>query len=194
MADKPRIGLFIGDPTGIGPEITAKVLTNREIYTKCYPLVIGDDRAFRVGQKIAQTDLKYSPRKDIHEVSISSLDFTFFDLENLDPNKIILGKMSSLSGKAVGDTIKSSIDLATKGIIDAFVYAPINKEALYRGGCPFKAEIDFFAHLLGLTTGFGEMNVLEDLWTSRVTSHISLGEVTKHITRDMVLQAIKELP
>jgi 4-hydroxythreonine-4-phosphate dehydrogenase len=82
------------------------------------------------------------------------------------------------------------VQLALSKKIDAVVYAPLNKEALYRGGYPFKGEIGFFAHLLEVKDGFGEMNVLGELWTSRVTSHIGISDVSKNITQKKVLDAI----
>jgi 4-hydroxythreonine-4-phosphate dehydrogenase len=187
----PRIGLFTGDPTGIGPEIMAKAVARRKALSNHLIIGIGDDRVFRRGLKIAKLALKYPVYDDIEHVEVSTRNFVFLDLKNIDPNALTPGHVSPAAGKAVGDSLKRMVELALRNTIDAIVYAPINKEALYRGGHRFKGEIAFFAQLMGVTEGFGEMNVLGDLWISRVTSHISLADVSKHITRKKVLEAIK---
>lgn len=188
--NKPRIGLFIGDATGIGPEVMVKVVAQRKALSKCFIIGIGDHRVFQLGQRIAQIELEYPVYNDIDEVDSSKGNFVFLDLKNLDPKELTLGQISSISGKVVGDSLKLMIQLALSKRIDAVVYAPLNKEALYKGGYPFKGEISFFAHLLEVKDGFGEMNVLGELWTSRVTSHISISDVSKNITRKKVLAAI----
>lgn len=189
--DKPRIGLFTGDPTGIGPEIMAKVVVQRKALSNCFIIGIGDDRVFRLGQKTAKIALKYPVFDDVDKVDFSRGNFVFVDLKNSDLKALTLGQVSPASGKAVGDSLKLMVELALRNKIDAVVYAPINKEALYRGGHRFKGEIAFFAHLMGVKEGFGEMNMLGELWTSRVTSHISIADVSKNITRKKVLEAIK---
>jgi len=188
--NKPRIGLFIGDVTGIGPEITVKVVAQRKALSNCFIIGVGDHRVFQLGQRIAQLALEYPVYDDIDEVDSSKRNFGFLDLKNLDPNELTLGQISPVSGKAVGDSLKLMVQLALSKKIDAVVYAPLNKEALYRGGYPFKGEIGFFAHLLEVKDGFGEMNVLGELWTSRVTSHIGISDVSKNITQKKVLDAI----
>jgi 4-hydroxythreonine-4-phosphate dehydrogenase len=188
--NKPRIGLFIGDVTGIGPEVAVKVVAQRKALSNCFIIGVGDHRSFQLAQKIAQIPLEYPVYNDIDEVDSSKGQFAFLDLKNIDPNEIALGQVSPISGKAVGDSLEQMIYLVLSKKIDAMVYAPLNKEALYRGGYPFKGEINFFAHLLGVKNGFGEMNVLGELWTSRVTSHISIADVSKNITRKKVLDAI----
>jgi len=187
---KPRIGLFVGDVTGIGPEITVKVVAQRKALSNCFIIGVGDHRVFQLGQRIAQVALDYPIYDDIDEVDSSTGNFGFLDLKNLDPNELTLGQISPVSGKAVGDSLKLMIQFALSKKIDAVVYAPLNKEALYRGGYPFKGEIGLFAHLLEVQDSFSEMNVLGDLWTSRVTSHISISDVSKNITRKKVVDAI----
>jgi 4-hydroxythreonine-4-phosphate dehydrogenase len=187
----PRIGLFTGDPTGIGPEIMAKAVAQRKALSNQLIIGIGDDRVFRLGLKTAKLTLKYPVYEDVEKLKLSRGNFVFYDLKNMDPNAVTLGQVSPVAGKAVGDSLKVMVELALRNTLDAIVYAPINKEALYRGGYRFKGEIAFFAQLMGVTEGFGEMNVLGALWTSRVTSHISLADVSKHITRRRVLGAIQ---
>ena len=55
---KPVIAITVGDPCGIGPEITAKALNNIEIYDKCHPIAISDADVMKQAIEIAKVDLK----------------------------------------------------------------------------------------------------------------------------------------
>lgn len=187
---RPRIGIFIGDPTGIGPEVTVKALSDEAVIGDSSILIIGDDRAFKQGQRIAGIDLEYDVIEKVEGDVLASGGLYFLDLKNMDPKDYSLGQLSPKMGKAAGDAMTVAIKLAMEGKIDAFVYAPLNKEALNKGGHHFASELSFFAHIIGLTEGYGEITALKGLWTSRVTSHIGIGEVVKHITRENVLKAI----
>jgi 4-hydroxythreonine-4-phosphate dehydrogenase len=188
--NQPKIGLFIGDPTGIGPEVTAKALSDEAILGGSRFLVIGDDRAFKQGQKIAGVSLDYAVYEDARKVDLPRDGVSLLDLKNMNPETYRLGQLSPEMGRAVGESTMVSLNLAKEGRIDAFVYAPINKEALNKGGYHFDSELSFIAHALGLSEGYGELTALDDLWTSRVTSHIGIREVAGRITRDSVLKAI----
>ncbi|TRO55575.1 4-hydroxythreonine-4-phosphate dehydrogenase PdxA, partial [Candidatus Bathyarchaeota archaeon] len=115
----------------------------------------------------------------------------FIDMQNYDPTDMNIGEVDSTAGQSVGAALKEIVRLTDQGHLDAIVYAPLNKEALFRGGYQFKGEIHFFAHLLKVTTGFGEMSMLDNLWTARVTSHISLAEVSQNITIPNITQTLQ---
>jgi 4-hydroxythreonine-4-phosphate dehydrogenase len=97
------------------------------------------------------------------------------DLGNLDPSHgFPRGVVSAASGRIAGETLAYMIDLALAGRLDGIVFAPLNKAALHGGGWKFNDEHQMFAHLTGHSGYFGEMNVLDNLWMSRATSHVSL--------------------
>jgi 4-hydroxythreonine-4-phosphate dehydrogenase len=112
-------------------------------------------------------------------------------MQNYDPTDMNLGQVDPTAGQSVGATLTEVIHLTDQHHLDAVVYAPLNKEALYRGGYQFKGEIHFFAHLLQVTKGFGEMNMLDDLWTARVTSHVSIAEVSQNITIPNIIHTLQ---
>lgn len=186
----PTIGLFIGDPTGIGPEICAKVLSQPEVLTRCRIRAFGDLRVFQVGQHIAQTSVTCPIISSLSEGNKTE-KIAFIDMQNYDPTDMNIGEVDSTAGQSVGAALKEIVRLTDQGHLDAIVYAPLNKEALFRGGYQFKGEIHFFAHLLKVTTGFGEMSMLDNLWTARVTSHISLAEVSQNITIPNITQTLQ---
>lgn len=188
--EPPTIGLCIGDPTGIGPEICAKVLSQLDVLTLCHIRAFGDLRVFQLGQHIAQTSVTCPIVSSLTEAN-KTAKLAFIDMQNYDPTKMSVGKVDPTAGQSIAETLKEIIHLTDHGHLDAVVYAPLNKEALFRGGYQFKGEIHFFAHLLNVTKGFGEMNMLDNLWTARVTSHISIAEVSQNITIPKIIQTLQ---
>src|SRR4029078_660780 len=89
-----------------------------------------------------------------------------------------------------GDTLARAIDFALAGEVDAVTFAPLNKRAMYDGGWKFPDEHKMFAHLLGHKGYFSEMNVLDNQWMSRVTSHVSLRHAVEQINRPAIEDAI----
>jgi 4-hydroxythreonine-4-phosphate dehydrogenase len=98
--------------------------------------------------------------------------------------------VSAESGRISGETLRYMIELALAGRIDGITFAPLNKAALHAGGWRFNDEHQMFAHLTGHQGYFGEMNVLDNLWMSRVTSHVSLRTALDQITPDRIDEAI----
>ena len=79
------------------------------------------------------------------------------------------------------------------GEADALCFAPLNKGAMRLGGMHQEDEMRWFAQQLEHTGACGEFNVLGDLWTARVTSHVALKEVAGLLTPEGVAGAIRML-
>src|SRR5699024_2515198 len=110
---------------------------------------------------------------------------------NITPQDYKLGKVSEVSGRSVKETLEYLLNLVNNNKVQGIIYGPLNKEALHKGGNEFQSELEFFADQLNYKTGYGEVNYVEGLWITRVTSHIPLKEVYKHITKDNLLNQIK---
>ncbi len=188
----PIVALTPGDCTGIGPEILAKVLAERARLPDCRLLVVGDRRVLELGQRQAGVafDLKTvaSPRNvDWNDRASMPL----VDLANTDPALHPPGVVSAESGRLTGETLAHAIGLVKAGEVDAVSFAPLNKRAMYDGGWRFPDEHKMFAHLLGHTAYFSEMNVLDNQWMSRVTSHVSLRQAVDGVTGPAIRDAIR---
>ena len=85
---------------------------------------------------------------------------------------------------------KAAKDVAAGGA-DGVVFAPLNKEAMHLGGLKHDDEMRFLAEELSYSGPFGELNVLGDIWTTRVTSHIPLKDVAREITASAVVNATR---
>ena len=191
MKDKlPLIGITMGDPTGIGPEIAAKALNKREIYQICRPLIVGDAKAMQMACRIARVDLKVNPVKEVKKGRYNYKILDVYDLENVEIKKLVHKKVSRMGGKTSLDYIYKVIDLAMAKEIDATVTGPIHKEAINSAGCPFAGHTEIYAHRTG-TQDYAMMLVEEKFRVIHVTTHIALREVPSLIKKDRVLRVIK---
>jgi 4-hydroxythreonine-4-phosphate dehydrogenase len=173
---KPKIAIGVGDRNGVGPEITARLLAEPQTFEEADVTVVGDPRVLEAGRSIAGVKLAASFR---------SLERTEFQDEPIGT-----GKVSARAGAEVLDQLATLIDLAQRGEIDGIVFAPLNKNAMRLGGLQEGDELDFIMERMTYRGNCGELNVLGDLWTSRVTSHVAMREVGNLITRARVHDAI----
>ncbi|MBA4422017.1 MAG: 4-hydroxythreonine-4-phosphate dehydrogenase [Syntrophus sp. (in: bacteria)] len=188
---KPTLGVLLGDPSGIGPEIVAKLLGCLEIYELANAVVVGDYRVFRMGQRIAGISHPIKLTDRIDSAQFETGQPLFFDYPTISDEEVTLGKVNPKSGKAVIDTLSFMLDLALEKKIDGFVFAPFNKEAMILGGLPYHSELDFFKDKFNRPNIPGEVSVLDDLWATRVTSHIGISQVSALITKDNVFNTIR---
>ena len=186
----PRIGLMLGDVTGIGPEISARLLASGVLKSIARIVVIGDARVLELGCKDARVNLPWRRYADIGAVDWTRDEIPLIDLANVDPATIKRGEMSPESGKLTGDTLKYMIDLALAGKLDGISFAPLNKGAMHKGGWKYHDEHQMFAALTQHAGFFGEMNVIKEFATFRVTSHVALREAINMISPERITSAI----
>lgn len=191
MARTPVIGLMLGDVTGIGPEISAKLLGSGGTGKGARIVVIGDARVLELGMRDAGVSLAWRAYGDIADIEWARAEIPLIDLRNLDPENFKRGEPSAEAGRLAGETLKVMIDLALAGKLDGICFAPLNKGALHRGGWKFHDEHQMFAKLTGHQGFFGEMNVIKEFSTFRVTSHVALREAVTLVTPERISAAIK---
>jgi len=167
---KPRIGLLLGDPCGIGPEVAAKLLARPDTTARAEVWVLGDREVFAAGQRAAGV------APGIPEgAAFRHIDFV--GREDCPP-----GRVHAQAGAHVLDLLRRGADLAAEGALDALVFAPLNKQAMAEGGLEQEDELRFLVEHLGCRSHACELNAIDALWSSRVTSHIPISEVAAAIT------------
>jgi 4-hydroxythreonine-4-phosphate dehydrogenase len=181
---------MLGDCTGIGPEQCARILADGRLADAARLVVVGDARVLEQGARDAGVELRWRACASPEAIDWTRAEIPLLDLANLDPARIPRGQVSAESGRIAGETLAHMIDLAVAGRIDGITFAPLNKAALHAGGWRFNDEHQMFAHLTGHTGFFGEMNVLDNLWMSRVTSHIALKIALEQISTERIEQAL----
>jgi 4-hydroxythreonine-4-phosphate dehydrogenase len=115
----------------------------------------------------------------------------FLSAETVAQADVVPGQVTAAAGQGARAALTMCLDAVTRRDIDAICFAPLNKQALKKGGMAFEDELHFFADYLGVKTYFCEFNTLGALWTSRISSHVPLGEVTNLITKDRIKAAAK---
>ena len=188
---KPKVAVLLGDPTGIGPELIAKLLAGPEPRQQANVLVVGDSRIFEMGQQVAKVRIPHRVISSPDLAEFDAPDVQMLDVPGVPPGVFTMGQLSAKAGKSVLDTIAFTLRLAREGKLDAIMFAPLNKQAMRMGGSQFSDELHFMAHELRFEGLIRELNVLDNLWLSRVTSHVPLSKVSSMITKQRVYEAVE---
>lgn len=187
----PLIGLMLGDACGIGPEVAAKAVASGAVGDRARVVIVGDVRVLEQGMRDAGLRFGYDVYTTLDEVTWPRRTVPVVDLGNLDPGQLKRGRVSPESGRVCGETLKHMIGLAAAGALDIICYASLNKAALHRGGWRFPDEAHMFADFTGHAGLFGEMNVIPEFSTFRVTSHVALRDVPDLITSDRLTAVVR---
>ena len=189
MSNKPVLGILLGDAAGVGPEIVAKVAAANFFDEYCRPVIIGDKRVFDRGCKVSGVEVKTQVISDVSEATWED-GIPLLDQKDLDPEEVPFGQLSIQSGRACLNMLKLGIELFQAGKIDGFSFAPLNKAGMIQAGCQFEGEHHYMAHLLNHTAPFGEINVVDNMWTTRTTSHIPISKVSESLSIEKIMRAI----
>ena len=191
MKNLPIIGITMGDPSGIGPEIIIKALADPEIYAFCIPVVLGDPA-------VLSGNLGYSPNMAMNIRAIPYVknvegipgQIDLISLSRLNPESAIPGKPSSEGGKAMTGYIITAVEMAMKGELSAMVTCPINKALLNDAGYMFEGHTQLVAHLTG-AADYVMMLAGERLRVTLVTIHCALKDVPSKINKENILKTIR---
>jgi 4-hydroxythreonine-4-phosphate dehydrogenase len=173
---RPTIALAIGDPAGISPELTAKVLALKEVRDAARIVVVGDRRIFEEGARVAGAAA--SPDE-------------FVELKHADPAGIRRGVVAKAGGESALANYRHALRMVPDGKAHAVCFTPFNKQAMRMAEPTYDDEILFTSNVLGFKGLATEFNVLEGLWNARVTSHIPLKEVSSALSIDRIVEALE---
>jgi 4-hydroxythreonine-4-phosphate dehydrogenase len=187
---KPILGITVGDPAGIGPEIVAKALAQKHVYDICRPLVIGDAKVMKQAVDIVDATLDVRSVGDVREALLRYGTMDVLDLANVDIVQLERGKVSAMAGKAAFEAVRKAIELALSGQIDATVTGPIHKEAINLAGHHFSGHTEIYAHYTGAEDS-AMMLVAEELRVVHVSTHVSLRQACDLVKKDRILKVIR---
>src|SRR5262245_28850290 len=187
---RPLLGITMGDPAGIGPEVIVKALASPKLTRLCKPLVIGSLSVMR--QTVKQLKIKASvvsvqghERLTIRPNEIGVLDPMEQPLGPFHP-----GVAAAETGEASVTFIKKAVHLAQIGCIDGMVTAPINKEAINLAGCHFPGHTELLADLTGAIES-GMMIVGGPLKIMFVTTHVAIKALPSILTQPKIERGIR---
>ena len=177
MSGGPVIALFAGDPAGIGPELIARLLAEGEATKRADIRLIASRKVLADGMRNAGCRFDFEPLL----VKWAGLDAEGFERGVAGPK----------NGRFMLDGLKTGVDLCRSGEAGALCFAPLNKAALRAGGMDHPDELHWFQEVLAFDGTCVELNVLENLWTSRVTSHIALADVSRSLRKEKVAEMVE---
>jgi len=173
---KPTVALFTGDPAGIGPELVAKLLAQTDALQVANVRLIGARSVIDEGMQAANVDVDVAP--------------LLVDWPHAHASGFTRSEVSARNGEYMLAGLALGLELCQQGRADAMCFAPLNKAALRAGGMRHADELHYFCEKLHFTGPSVEFNVLESLWTSRVTSHVPLKDVSGLLTREGIAEGI----
>jgi len=185
----PTIVVFAGDPAGIGAELVAKVLADRNAMPPAHLRLIAHRRSFDAGKRAANAALDVplatTARGAGDTPTVARVAWDGWDAPDFER-----GVAGAANGAYMLSALRFALDITQRGEADAICFAPLNKAALRAGGMAEEDELRWFAGVLHHDGPCGEFNVLENLWTSRVTSHVPLSHVAGLLTAEGVAEAV----
>lgn len=186
--ERPLIALAIGDPAGISPELTAKLIHSPAVAAVARLVVVGDQRVLALGARQAGLALNIDTVED-DDIGPANRS-VMIDLQNLDPAHVLAGEATQSGGRFAIDNFVHALKLAEAGKVDAVCYTPFNKKAMRLAHPGYDDESSFIAEILNLTSRVKEFNVLDQIWNARVTSHIPLKDVSANLSQQAILDEI----
>ncbi|EJP6472405.1 4-hydroxythreonine-4-phosphate dehydrogenase PdxA [Clostridium sporogenes] len=187
--NKPVIGIPIGDPAGIGPEIAVKSLTEAEVYEKCNPILIGDEKVIKQAMRFCSVNLNINSIKKAEEGKFTLGTIDLVDLNNIDIDELKIGKIQGTAGKAAFEYIKKSVEMAKEGELDAIATTPINKESLKEGNVNYIGHTEILADLTDTEDPLTMFEV-RGMRVFFLTRHVSLRKACDLVTKERVLDYI----
>lgn len=187
---KPLIGISVGDPAGIGPEITAKALSHAEIYQLCRPLVVAEMEMMREAIGFSKLNLSLHPVSSPGEGLYQFGTMDLIDLKNIDGRSIRHKTISAEYGRASFEYVKKVIELAIAKEIDATVTGPISKEAINLAGFHYAGHTEIYADLTK-TKDYAMMLIHDQFRVIHVSTHVSLREACDRVKKDRVYKVIR---
>ena len=188
--NKINIALLLGDPSGIGPELVTRLLSE-EITNKANIIVIGEKNILENGRKISGKKINLKFVENFNEINFQDGDKFFLDISKGKNHDYKLSECSKESGESVLSALNLALNLAKENKIQAINFGPFYKTSLKLGGNKYSDELHLMAEKLEVKNFFCEFNVIDNFWTARVTSHIPIKEVPNHVKKENILKPIK---
>ena len=189
MSDLPLIGITMGDPAGIGPEIIVKALVDKDIYGLCRPVILGDPTVFSSSNSTCGQKISLNIIAGPSEASSKTGEMDIIAVSRLKSGQILPGKPTLEGGKAMVDYIIRAVDMTRKGEVDAMVTCPISKILMHQAGYVYEGHTQLISSLTN-THDYVMMLAGERLRVALVTIHCPLKEVSALLDQEQVYKTI----
>ena len=188
--NQPVLGVTMGDPAGVGPEIIARAGADASVRKICRPVVLGAAVTMREALALVGSPLTLHTVQHIADCRWVDGTLEVLDFANVDMATLPRCEVSAAAGRAGYEFLERAIRLALAHEIDAIVTAPLNKEALAAAGVQHSGHTEILAELTN-TRDYAMLLMGKELRVIHVTTHVALRRVPDLVTRDRVLRTIR---
>jgi 4-phospho-D-threonate 3-dehydrogenase / 4-phospho-D-erythronate 3-dehydrogenase len=186
----PLVGITMGDPTGIGPEIIVKALAMKEPFEACRPIILGDREVLSRAVNLLGLPTTIEIIEKIPEEGYLPQRIFLLPFSQLEVASLRYGKPDTKCGEAMVKYVEEAVKWVRAGKLDAVTTCPINKQAINKAGYPFSGHTELLAHLTQSSSV--AMMFLGSRWkVVFVTTHIPLKDVSKWVSANRVLSTIR---
>jgi hypothetical protein len=183
MSNTAPIGITMGDPAGVGPEIICKALAEMQPDDRAATVVIGDLETMERARKLVGADFSFTTAGDGDGIRL-------VDIPVMDRNQLQDGQVSAAGGDTAFRCVARAAHMAMDGEISVIVTAPLNKAALHEAGHKYDGHTGMLAALTGAKSSF-MLLASETLSTIHTSTHVSLRDATERATPERVLATIR---
>jgi 4-hydroxythreonine-4-phosphate dehydrogenase len=189
---RPRIAITMGDPAGVGPEISLMLLRQPHVMQACVPIIVGDLDVLKRVSQLTGLDVPTNviPAESAGESLRTCAEPSVLDLKAIAAEQVRPGHVDAATGRAAYQYITKSIELASNAQVAAVATGPVHKEALHAAGIPFPGHTEIFAAQTGSPRAC--MMLTSQLITcSFVTTHVGYDRVPGLLSRERILEVIE---
>lgn len=186
----PIVGIAMGDPSGIGPEVTVKALGHKEIYDICRPLIVGNAEVVKMAVGYSKLNLKVRVVTSVEEAEYAYGTVDVLSQDTVDIHTLKLGEVSDQGGNAAYRAVEKVIELAMKGEIEATITGPLNKEALNMAGWHYSGHTEIYADLTH-TKEYCMLLAHGDFRIVHISTHVSLRKACDRCKKDREYKVIR---
>lgn len=187
--NREYIGVPLGDPAGIGPEIVVKSIAKEETNTYANIVVFGNKEILEKAIEVCEVDMKINTIENPEDGDYNNKTLNLVNIDNIDMNKFEPGKVSGMCGKAAFEYLAKSIDYAMEGKVKAIATTPLNKESFKAGNVPYIGHTEV---LEDLTKTYNPLTMFQvrDLRVFFLSRHVSLKKACDLVTEENMYEFI----
>jgi len=189
MTQPPLLALTMGDPCGIGPELSAKAFHSARAYDGMRPFLVGDEEIMKKAVETTGVPLTIRCIHDVTEAAFTPGIVDLLPVSSLSRDEVVPGSPTVRTGRAMIDCITRSVDLALEGHCDAIVTGPIHKVAMKLAGSEFHGHTELIASRTRAAE-YAMMMAGDRLKVVLVTIHIPLRQVIEDLTTPVITDLI----
>jgi 4-phospho-D-threonate 3-dehydrogenase / 4-phospho-D-erythronate 3-dehydrogenase len=186
----PVLLVTLGDPAGVGPEVTVRGVAEELAKGRVVPVVVGDARVVRRAAEKWTPELVVnsvdSPRDADADVSVINV----LDIANCDPEDFEIGEIAAYTGNAAYEYVVRAAELCLSGDAAGIVTAPLNKKAMVMAGHEFDGHTGLLAHLCNVDTQYMILGSPK-LRVIHLTTHLSLVDALKRVDTDRIVKCTR---